>query len=301
VFSGVSKIGYGMLAGLVVDLPSRILAPGEGHDAAAKAIGDTQKSLDDSYRGDLKRAGLNPDSTTYKTWSSATEVAGVAATFMMAGSKGAKVTGELTVAEKGGALVKAEVPGALVKAEPPGALVKTGQNPTITAGELANSRSGVVPNQKALPTSQMPNQKALPSSQMRTLQMAEDARIAANPSNRDVAFAYGRDVATGATEQAVNLRQTLAEIGNSNLAEHVLRMPQEQINVYSNMTKGVGTHAEVRVFDKLLERGSIAENLEIAVLRPKTGEPFIMCPDCSHIIQGPEAITGRKLITPPPQ
>ncbi len=138
-FSGVSKVGYGMATGLFVDLPSRILAPGQGHDAVAKGVGDVQKTLDNSYRSDLKSLGVNPDSKTYKTVNEATEVVGnVAALF--AGGKGKTAN----VADNGSAIVKADAPGALVKAEsstsaivkaePPGALVKTDKGGTGVNG-----------------------------------------------------------------------------------------------------------------------------------------------------------------------
>jgi hypothetical protein len=141
-FSGVSKVGYGMVTGLAVDLPSRILSPGAGHDAVAKSIGDTQKNLDDSYRSDLKSIGVNPDSKTYKTINEATEVVGNVAS-LFAGGKG-KAT---NVADNGSAIVKADAPGALVKAEPttstivkaepPGALVKTDKGSTGANGNGA--------------------------------------------------------------------------------------------------------------------------------------------------------------------
>jgi hypothetical protein len=138
-FSGVSKVGYGLATGLFVDLPSRILAPGQGHDAVAKGVGEVQKTLDDSYRSDLKSAGLNPDSKTYKTVNEATEVVGNV-TAIFAGGKGkaagvAENTSAIVKAETPGALVKSEsVTSAIVKAEPPGALVKTEKGGTGASG-----------------------------------------------------------------------------------------------------------------------------------------------------------------------
>jgi hypothetical protein len=138
-FSGVSKVGYGLATGLFVDLPSRILAPGQGHDAVAKGVGEVQKTLDDSYRSDLKSLGVNPDSKTYKTVSETTEVVGnVAAIF--AGGKGkaanvAENTSAIVKAEASGALVKpGPTTSAIVKAEPPGALVKTDKGGTGASG-----------------------------------------------------------------------------------------------------------------------------------------------------------------------
>jgi hypothetical protein len=138
-FSGVGKVGYGTATGLFVDLPSRILAPGEGHDQVAQNVGNVQKTLDDSYRNDLRSLGLNPDSKTYKTVNEATEVVGnIAALF--AGGKGKAAN----VADNGSAIVKADAPGALVKtepttsaivkADPPGALVKTDKGSTGASG-----------------------------------------------------------------------------------------------------------------------------------------------------------------------
>jgi len=158
-FSGVSKVGYGMVTGLAVDLPSRILAPGQGHDAVAKGVGDVQKTLDDSYRSDLKSIGVNPDSKTYKTVNEATEVVGnVAALF--AGGKGKAAN----VADTGGAIVKADARGALVnaepatsaivKAEPPGALVKTDK------GSASASSGGTTPQKLLNGTPDRPLLKA---------------------------------------------------------------------------------------------------------------------------------------------
>jgi hypothetical protein len=158
-FSGVSKVGYGLATGLFVDLPSRILAPGQGHDAVAKGVGEVQKAMDDSYRSDLKSIGVNPDSKTYKTVNEATEVVGnVAAIF--AGGKG-KAAG---VAENTSAIVKAETPGALVKtepatsaivkAEPAGALVKTDK------GGTGASSNGTTPQKLLTGTPDRPMLKA---------------------------------------------------------------------------------------------------------------------------------------------
>lgn len=158
-FSGVSKVGYGMVTGLAADLPSRILSPGAGHDVVAKGIGDTQKKFDDSYRNDLKSIGVNPDSKTYKTVNEATEVVGnVAALF--AGGKGKAAN----VADNGSAIVKADAPGALVKAEsttsaivkaePPGALVKTDK------GGASASGNGTTPQKLLTGTPDRPMLKA---------------------------------------------------------------------------------------------------------------------------------------------
>jgi hypothetical protein len=150
--SGVGKVAYGAGTGLFVDLPSRIIAPGSGHDAAANFIGGVQRNLDDGYRGELRNAGLNPDSKTYSTFNSATEVVGnIVSTFV--GGKSSKPggvvsqldnpTGAIVRADPPGALVRPDPPGALVRADPPGALVRTSSGGPSGTGN-------VTPTQKLL-------------------------------------------------------------------------------------------------------------------------------------------------------
>lgn len=195
-FSGVSKVGYGMATGLFVDLPSRILAPGQGHDAIAKGVGDIQKTLDDSYRSDLKSVGVNPDSKTYKTVNEATEVAGnVAALFAGGKGKAANVadTGSAIVkAERGGALVKAEpTSSAIVKAEPPGALVKTdktggGVNGNGTTPQKLLTGTPDRPLLKASELEPLPDLGSLPRGETPTAQTGTPRSNAARPVEVEV-------------------------------------------------------------------------------------------------------------------
>jgi hypothetical protein len=101
-FSSFGKLGYGMVSG-VGDLASRIVAPGKGHDAYAKASNGLQKSLDDSYKRDVTKLGVNPNSTSYKTVNNGLDVAGAIGTLLIPGGKAIKGGGALVKVEQGAA------------------------------------------------------------------------------------------------------------------------------------------------------------------------------------------------------
>jgi hypothetical protein len=79
IVSGAGKLGYGMGGGLV-DLGARIVAPGEWRDKVAEGLGKGQSSLDTSYRDNVKKVGVNPDSKGYNVASTTTQIAGVVLT-----------------------------------------------------------------------------------------------------------------------------------------------------------------------------------------------------------------------------
>jgi F0F1-type ATP synthase membrane subunit b/b' len=99
-FSSFGKFGYGLVSG-VGDLASRVVAPGKGHEAYANASSGLQKSLDDSYRRDVAKIGVNPNSTTYKTVNNGLDVAAAVGSLFLPGGKAVKGGGALVRVEQG--------------------------------------------------------------------------------------------------------------------------------------------------------------------------------------------------------
>ncbi len=172
----------------------------------------------------------------------------------------------------------------------------------IDAGAITGGAQARLPGSSAI------TQRALISTQIKTRMLAEEAFSTKipRPSNADVAYAWGRDISSGMCLDAVNLRRSralghaerlMARITNPDLARLLNEMPDDLFNAYPT-TIGPGTHAEIQVLNGLLDRGAKLENIEIFVIRPKTGEPFVMCPHCSYLAPDGAALTGKTGIGP---
>jgi hypothetical protein len=89
--SGLGKFAYGS-GSAMVDMATRIVAPGSGHDKVAAVLGQAQQGLDTKYRNRLKESGVNPNATGYNVTSTVTQsVAAVATAFWPSGKS---VTGK---------------------------------------------------------------------------------------------------------------------------------------------------------------------------------------------------------------
>jgi hypothetical protein len=121
--SGLGKFAYGS-GSAMVDMATRIAAPGSGHDKVDAVLGQAQQGLDTKYRNRLKESGINPNATGYNVTSTVTQ--GVATVATALWPSGKSVTGK-----SGGTAGK--VPGK-APSNPVGNVLKTQPHPVEGLG-----------------------------------------------------------------------------------------------------------------------------------------------------------------------